>query len=143
MYNFAIIKLLKMHKFCFPAEICKKRFHFASIYVIIRRSTEKIDGMTGNCAKPVHKRRCQIFRCGETQIKVGFHEQIQKTRFEYADICDRLIRFQDSAPAADAALYGKHQPRRQQHEGAAGTDRKLSDSDHYFFHCRCSHSLRH
>lgn len=25
----------------------------------------------------------------------------------------------------------------------AGTDRKLSDSDHYFFHCRCSHSLRH
>ncbi len=48
MYNFAIIKLLKMHKFCFPAEICKKRFHFASIYVIIRRSTEENDSMTDN-----------------------------------------------------------------------------------------------
>ena len=74
------------------------------------------------------ERQCCASLCGIVSTKVVFHEQIQKAGLEHADLCHRFVRVEDPVAAADTALHRKHQPRRQQHQGTAGTDSKLSDS---------------
>ena len=73
--------------------------------------------MLSGCFPPAHP---QTEPAPLPNRKGGFHEQIQKTRIEHADFCDRLVRLQDSAAAAHPALHRKPESGGQQHQGTAG-----------------------